>query len=119
MAALVATGCGDNLIRLWTLEQEAHGRPGVCLRTLEHGGGGSGSALSPLCVRLVLGGGGLLSAGPDGVVKLWALRGEQLEGAEEVIAMSHGSNCRGLAASADGRLVASGGGRAVVVWRPA
>ena len=75
--------------------------------------------LSPLCVRLVLGGGGLLSAGPDGVVKLWALRGEQLEGAEEVIAMSHGANCRGLAASADGRLVASGGGRAVVVWRPA
>ena len=68
---LVATGCADTRVRLWSLRGNF-----ACTRVIEHGGGGAGGTSPVFSVRLMRGGHVLLSGGQDGKIKLWALRGD-------------------------------------------
>ena len=121
-----ATGCGDRLVRVWSLSQC------VCLRTFTHGGG---LTVHPvLSVRLV---GGLLASGSeDGTVRLWSLASASADGGgggaasggadgsggetQLIATLNHGDKVRGVAVSPASGLVASCGGSAkrILVWRP-
>ena len=86
-AGLAATGCGDTQVRLFCLRTYA------CLHTLPHGGGvqlrGGGrgvSGVSWICTHMV--GGGLLSGGEAGTIKVWALPSELLERSRTAVAPS-------------------------------
>ena len=104
-----ATGCGDRLVRLWSLQNFS------CLRTFKHGA--SGFVATPVfSVRLV--GGVLVSGGEDKTVKLWSLAGAGDEQTESVATLVHGATVRGVAISPRG-FVAAAGRQKLVVWKPA
>jgi hypothetical protein len=111
---LCATGCGDRIVRLWSLETLA------CTRTFTHGVGldaksFSSSALSVFTVRLL--GGVLASGGAEKTIKLWNTCNR--EEAECIATLSHGAVVRGLALSSKGFLVSAGGSHTkLIVWRP-
>jgi WD40 repeat protein len=106
--AIVATGCGDGRVRVWSLATFA------CDFVLHHSEGGGGPVFT---VRL-LGGGALASGGQDETVKLWST-----QKGEHVTTLEHGVNVRGIAsAGAKLKFIASAGGKtssSVVIWRPA
>ena len=104
---LCATGCGDKLVRLWSLANYE------CLRTLMHDTAGW-VATPVFCVRFY--GGVLASGGEDKTVKLWSVAND----GECVVTLTHGATVRGIAISPKG-FVASVGGNAkkLVIWRPA
>lgn len=105
---LCATGCGDKLVRLWSLSTYE------CVRTLMHDTAGW-VATPVFSVRFY--GGVLASGGEDKTVKLWSVADD---GVECVATLPHGATVRGIAISPKG-FVASVGGSAkkLVIWRPA
>ena len=106
-ADLAATGCGDRIVRLWSLSSFC------CLRTLTHGSGFVANAV--FSVRLV--GGVLVSGSEDKTLKIWSLTPED-EG-ECIATLTHGATVKGLALSRKGGLLASAGGnlKKLAVWR--
>ena len=112
---MIATGCGDGRVRLWSLESQK------CTRTLDHNGGKYfdgkvrvrvGNRSPVFSVRLI--GNSIVSGGQDQNVRVWSLNGEC------VATLAHGANVRGLAGGAAGGFVASVGGKPtkkLVVWR--
>ena len=109
VGALAATGSADCKVRLWSL---APGYP--CVRTFAHCS--SSDAVNLVCVRLTLGGGALLSGGPDGNLTLWSLEEETVGELRvaSVKTLAHGASVRGLAAAASsgssgGCIVSAGG----------
>lgn len=112
-ADVVATGCGDGQVRLWSLATL------TCLRTLEHGGGGLNAnllqSLSPVyAVRLC--GGLLFSGAQDQKIHVWdlATNGQSVA----AVTLPHGANVIGLAVSSHGYVV-SASSKKLVLWRSA
>ena len=108
---LVATGCGDSKVRLWSLASFQ------CLRTFEHRGGanvGVNSFLNNPVHSVRLSGGVLLSGGLEQTIKLWSLA----PGGSCVATLTHGGTVTGLAISRQGGFVASSGGKLkkLVLW---
>ena len=120
---LVATGCADTRVRLWSLSSKR------CVRAFMHGTVASGSSPA-FVVRLVEGGGLLLSGGQDQNIKLWAIPHTKIpdSGAEPGVGepvclatAAHGEMVRGLAMNPSDRFFVSAGGRSssgLVIWRP-
>ena len=118
---LAATGCGDRLVRLWSLSLS------VCLRTFMHG---SGMTIHPVLSVRLLGAGLLVSGSEDNIVRLWSLAvdssGVGGSGGECIATLTHGEKVRGLAISLGqgqggaGCFIASCGGpsKRLIVWRP-
>ena len=112
---MIATGCGDGRVRLWSLESQK------CTRTLDHNGGKYfdskwrvrvGNRSPVFSVRLI--GNSIVSGGQGSECEVWSLNGEC------VATLAHGANVRGLAGGAAGGFVASVGGKPtkkLVVWR--
>ena len=108
---LAATGCSDGKVRLWSLSAGF-----ACLRTLEHSKQADRGAVNLLCARLMLGGGVLLSGGPDGIVKMWSLCEADEQEAACVASFAHGSSgVRSLATSGEVTSEAAVGAAAFVV----
>lgn len=103
---LAATGCGDRIVRLWSLSSFA------CVRSLEHHA--SGFTNYPV-FSVKLSGGVLVSGSEDKSVRVWTLAG----GGECVATLTHGATVKGVAISKKGGFVASTGPKSgLVVWRP-
>lgn len=113
---LAATGCGDRLVRLWSL------RLSMCLRTFMHG---SGMTVHPVLSVQLLGAGLLVSGSEDNTLRLWSLAADSSgvggSGGECIAMLAHGEKVRGVALSlGNGGYVASCGGQSkrLVVWKP-
>ena len=102
---LLATGCGDRCVRLWSLSTFN------CLRTLEHG---VGIMVKPVfSVRMH--GGVLVSGGEDHAIRVWSLAGEAF--GELIATLQHGATVRGLAVTSKGYIISSGGStKKLIVW---
>ena len=130
--ALVATGCGDGKVRIWSLVSF------TMLRTLEHekpapvegadgvappaASGKPRTASSVFCVRLL--GGVCISRGlSDNQVKVWSLACAEEQQGECVAVLRHSlANVRCIGVSASGFIVSVGSNRSsrrLVVWQPA
>jgi WD40 repeat protein len=113
-ANLAATGCGDRIVRLWSLSSYS------CLRSFTHGAGlastHGATAVSNLIFSVRLSGSFLASGSECGRLCVWSLAGD----GECCATLSHGAAIKGLAISKKGSFVASAGGnlKKLVVWRP-
>ena len=122
---LVASGCGDGRVRLWSLTTFA------CMLVFEH------LTVSDVGVRLAataqvrkeiivqLFGGVVISGGSSSQqgksdVKIWAPMTPRSPMMEHVATITHDGSVRGLAASSAGFIVSSaaGGVKKLFVWRP-
>ena len=111
---LVATGCGDRNVRLWSLSNFA------CLRTFAHGVGSASApgavAVSNLIFSVRLADNLLVSGSECGRLCVWSIAGD----GECCTTLNHGAAIKGLAISKKGSFVASAGGnlKKLVIWRP-
>ena len=103
---LAATGCGDRIVRLWSLSSF------TCLRSLVHGSGWASNAV--FSVRLA--GGILVTGSEDKLVRLWSLAGD----CECVATLTHGAVVKGVTFSRAGGFIASTGGdvKKLTIWSP-
>ena len=114
---VAATGCGDGLVRLWSLSTFS------CIRTFAHCGGDkpglrsmAGETFNPV-FSVCLKGSLLVSGGHEKTVKVWSLDGEC------IATLAHGAAVRGLAVSgpcrdSEGFIASSGGKVGGIVWQP-
>eukprot|EP00322_Chrysochromulina_rotalis_P000858 CAMPEP_0115877626 /NCGR_PEP_ID=MMETSP0287-20121206/26326_1 /TAXON_ID=412157 /ORGANISM="Chrysochromulina rotalis, Strain UIO044" /LENGTH=553 /DNA_ID=CAMNT_0003333159 /DNA_START=108 /DNA_END=1765 /DNA_ORIENTATION=- len=112
---LVATGCRDGLVRLWSLSSF------VCVRAIDHRApvpdgstAGAESELPCAVYSVLLRGGVLVSGGEDHFLRIWSLMSEPNAGVECVAICSHQAVVRGLGVSASGSFLASLGGKKLV-----
>ena len=110
---MIATGCGDRMVRLWSMVTFE------CMRTVAHDIAPGRLVATPVfSVRLW--GGVLASGGEDKTVKLWSLA-DTIAGIapQPVATLAHGATVRGIAISSKG-LVATVGGtqKKLIIWRP-
>lgn len=122
---VVATGCGDGRVRIWSRSSAQ------LVRTLDHNAGRYfseglntrvrvGTRSPVFSVRIVPG--GVLSGGQDQHIRIWSMNGEC------VASLLHGANVRGLSgastAAGSGFVASVGGNRGdgnikkLIVWRP-
>ena len=118
---LAATGSADGRIRLWSLVSSSY----PCVHTIQHGATVA-DTVNLLCVRLMFGGNVLLSGGPDGVLKIWAVTDAMQARASDnslqstcVASLQHGSSVRGIVPGSMSIATSGGAGRGrknIVVW---
>ena len=121
-AADVAVGGADGVVRLLALEVQAAGDKKAAGGKAAEGEAapaprelkGHGGPVNGLCA-VGASGARLLSGSEDGTVKLW-----DVAQAKELRSMKHGEPVTAVAASPDGKLLASaGGGRTTKIWNAA
>ena len=113
---LCATGCGDSVIRLWSLRSTT---AYACLCAIKHCDGSSNTY--PMRVRWAEHGGSsaLVSSGMDDKIRCWSI--ERDGTANCVTTLSAGTNVRGLSVSTSSLVLASSGGgksKSVTIWQP-
>ena len=106
---VVATGCRDGCVRLWSLATL------TCIRSFEHVPATKATqGFTPTAVYSVkLTSGVVISGGEDTNVRFWSLGDGACIGK-----LAHGASVKDVVVSRDGQFVASVGGKKLIVWRP-
>ena len=110
---IVATGCRDGYVRLWSIATH------TCLRTFEHGANHQAILPSIYSVRLVSG--ILLTGGDDKRIRIWSAPFN--DDNAMLVSLDHGASVRGITISPTGSFIVSGGHdsggkKRLKLWKP-